>query len=140
GHTANVGQGITAEYYNGQLQLYYYDATNGILRHAWTSSGTWHFENLDGDAGSVSGYSADVGQDPSVTTYNGQLELFYYDATNGNLRHAWTVSGDWHFENLDGDPGSISGFDGDVGQDPTALVSSSGHIHLFYFYATNGNL
>ena len=100
------------------------DNTNGVLRHAWSANGTfWNFENLDGGSGSVSGYTASVGSDPTAVSYSGTLQVFYYDSSYGNLRHAWSNSIGWHFENLDGDPGSIGKDDADVGYNPAALVS-----------------
>ncbi|MEO3859493.1 hypothetical protein [Acrocarpospora sp. B8E8] len=44
-----------------------------------------------------------------------ELQLFYYDVTGGNLRHAWHDTAGWHFETLEGDPGSVSHLDRDIG-------------------------
>jgi hypothetical protein len=64
---------------------------------------------------------------------NGVFHTFYYDATRGNLRHAWADSAGWHFENLDGDPGSIARYDRNVGQTPAVTAEQpDGTIQLFY--------
>ncbi len=124
---------------NGQVQSFYYDATKGNLRHAWTDANGWHFEQLDGDAGSVSGYTGDVGKYVSARAVGNQLQVFYYDTTKGNLRHAWTDANGWHFESLDGDAGSVSHHTADVGQDILVLQGSP-NLQLFYYDATVGDL
>lgn len=124
---------------NGQVQSFYYDATKGNLRHAWTDANGWHFEQLDGDTGSVSGYAGDVGKYVSARAVGNQLQVFYYDTTKGNLRHAWTDANGWHFESLDGDAGSVSHHTADVGQDILVLQGSP-NLQLFYYDATVGDL
>ncbi|MBV8195314.1 MAG: hypothetical protein JOY80_07275 [Candidatus Dormibacteraeota bacterium] len=110
--TASVGTDNSAVIYNGQLQDFYRDTTHGTLRHAvWTGS-SWFFESLDGP--SVTGGNGrtgdSVGQYNSAVIYNGQLQDFYFDLSNGLMRHAvWTGSG-WFFESLDGP--SVSGGNG----------------------------
>ena len=118
GADGDIGQNPVVAAVGGHLQLLYYDATRGNLRHAWTDASGWHFENLDGDTGSIAGADGDIGRSPALTVVNGQIQAFYYDVTRGNLRHAWTDASGWHFENLDGDPGSIAGADGDIGRNP----------------------
>jgi len=142
GHNADVGRTPAATVYSNSLQLFYYSATSGNLRHAWSGNGTnWSFENLDGDAGSVGHHNADTGKTPAATVHSdGTMQVLYYDQTNKNLRHAWTGSGQgWQFETLDGDAGSISGYSADVGLDP-AIVSYGGQLHAFYYDETNKNL
>jgi hypothetical protein len=140
GHVGNVGQGATAVVYGSSLQLFYYDASNGDLRHAWSAPVTgWHFENLDGDIGSIAGRSANVGMWPTAHVYGSSLQLFYYDATNGELRHAWTGPAPWQFENLDGDPGSI-GHSGDNTGLMSTATDYNGVLYLFYYDATTGAL
>ena len=116
--TADVGSDIAATIYDNTLQLFYYDATYGNLRHAWYNGTSWRFEDLDGNTSSVSHDTDNVGINPSVTVAaDGSLQLFYYDKTTGDLRHAWSDATGWHFENLDGDIGSISHQTGNVGLD-----------------------
>jgi len=142
GHsTANVGQTSSAiATPDGLLQVFYNDASNGNLRHAWWSNNAWHFENLDGDPGSIARFDANLGVDPTTVVYGGVLQLFYRDISNGNLRHAWNdPTTGWHFENLDGDVGSIAGMDADTGNTPAAIVYNN-TLQLFYGDSTHGTL
>lgn len=138
---ANIGQTPVAVEYNGTLQLFYRDATNTTLRHAWTSpTQGWRFEDLEGTNGSISGYNANVGHDPTATVWNNQLHLLHYDQSAGNLRHVRTGKNTgWKFENLDGDPGSICGLNADVGKNP-AITAHGDSMHTLFYDKTNGNL
>jgi hypothetical protein len=139
----DIGQNPAVTYLApaSSIQLYYYDYSHGNLRHAWSDATGWHFENLDGDPGSVGHWNADVGRNSAVAVYNNGLQLFYYDFTNGNLRHAWTTSTGWHFENLDGDPGSVGRLNSNVGENPTIVADESiGKLGVFYYDHTYGNL
>lgn len=115
--------------YNNQLHAFYYDETNGNLRHAWTDANGWHAETLDGSATGVSGYSTHVGRYVSATVYGG-IQVFYYDLANASLRHAWYDNTSWQFETLDAV--------GDVGQ--FVSIVNYGGLHAFYHDATNGDL
>ncbi len=139
GLNASLGGDPAATVYGSNIQLFYRDATNGNLRHAWFNGTTWYFENLDGDAGSVGHLNADLGSNPTTVVFGSTLQVLYYDVTNGNLRHAWSDATGWHFENLDGDAGSISGYNASVGLTPTATVLN-GYLQLFYYDQTGGNL
>jgi hypothetical protein len=129
----------TVAVYGDSIQLYYYDKTFGNLRHAWTTSTGWHFEHLDGDANAISRKVNDTGLNPNVLVYGDSLQLYYYDRTGGNLRHAWTTSTGWHFENLDGDAGAISGYNADVGFNVTSTTFENS-IQLYYYDRTRGAL
>lgn len=133
GFDANTGQNPEAIVYGGTVQLFYYDVSNGNLRHAWSSpTESWKFENLDGDLGSVSGNNNNVGQDPTITIHDGSFQLFYYDITNGNLRHAWASAAQpWKFENLEGDLGSISGYNTNIGS-MSRTLSFNNSLYVFY--------
>lgn len=124
---------------SNSIQLYYYDSSNGNLRHAWTNSNGWNFENLDGDPGSIAGKNSDLGKWPTLVTVNNQIQLYYYDDSNGNLRHAWTTPFGWRFENLDGDPGSIGRKNGRIGLMPKVTVAN-GQLYLFYFNQDTGDI
>ena len=138
---ANVGTDTTSAVYNGNLNLFYSDISNGDLRHAWENETGWHFENLDGDAGSIAGYSASVGHNPVAVVFGETLQVFYYDETYGNLRHAWEApSVGWQFENLEGNSsGTVSSYHSNVGLMPTATVLN-GSLQVFYYELTGGNL
>lgn len=138
-YNSNLGRASFGIVFNNSLQLYYYDAQQGNLRHAWTDSRGWNFENLEGDAGSISGYNADIGMGGSATVYNNSLQLYYYDTTRGNLRHTWTSSSGWNFENLDGDQNSVSMYSSNLGQYSTSTVFND-TIQIYYQDAANGDL
>ena len=121
------------------IQLYYYDSSNGNLRHAWTDSNGWKFENLDGDPGSVAGKNSDLGKWPTLVNINNQIQLYYYDDSNGNLRHAWTTAGGWRFENLDGDPGSVGRKNGRIGLMPKVTYANN-KLYVFYYNQDTGDL
>lgn len=125
--------------YNGTVQVLYYDSQYGNLRHAWLSGSSWFFENLEGDPGSVSHFNSDIGRNPTITALSTGLQAFYRDAQYGNLRHAWTDAAGWHFENLDGDVGSVSHREAVTGFTPAA-VASGGQLQLFYYEQSGGNL
>ncbi len=114
------------------LQLFYYDASNGNLRHAWTSASQgWKFENLDGDNLSIARSTADSGIDV-VTGFNpsnGKLMLFYKQ--DGALKYAWTSTTGWHFAYLDGVNFSLNGEFSSSIADPDFLFIG-GNLQLFY--------
>ena len=144
GSSTNAMSDPTAIAYGTSLQVFYYDATNGNLRHAWinTPTDTWKFEDLDGSPNSVARLNTNVGLSPTVTIFGTSLQLYYYDATNGNLRHAWTspVRG-WQFENLDGDPGSVGRLNSNVGAGISIVADDSVQkIAVLYYDFTYGNL
>lgn len=141
GQQGDIGRGAAAVEYQGSLQVFYYDATGGNLRHAWKgSSGTWNFETLDGAGGGSGRRDADLGQNPSVAVYGTSIQVFYYDATSGNLRHAFaSLTSGWQFENLDGDAGSIGGQNANVGANSEVTVMN-GVMHVFYPNSSSGNL
>ncbi len=138
---ANIGGSLTATVFQGNIHLFYFDKTNGNLRHAWSPNGTsWSFENLDGDRGSRGGVDAEMGMNPSVTVWAGTLQVAYPDKTNGNLRHAWSPNGtSWSFENLDGDRGSVISREGTVGLF-TAIAAYGDSIQVFYYDQVFDNL
>jgi hypothetical protein len=126
------------------LQVFY-NGGSGYLRHAWDSSG-WHFENLDGDSGSVAGssYGSNVGDSVQAIVYGTTLQVLYQNLSNGDLRHVWSDSSGWHFENLDGDSSSIAGqkseYSSNVGSSLTGFVDSNGNLQLFYHSTNTGDI
>ncbi len=139
GYNSDIGRDPAAIAYAGGVQLFYHDQLRGNLRHAWTTATGWKFENLDGDFGSIARKEAVTGIEPSAVNANGHIQLFYYDASNTNLRHAWTSASGWKFENLEGDPGSISRIDGNIGRQSTTLIHDS-LMYVFYRNDTNGSV
>ena len=137
---SDVGAGIATIVYQNKLHVFYYYQTGGNLRQAWFNGSTWNFWNLDGNVGSIGNYDGDVGINPSVTVFNNELELVYYDKGQGNLRHGFTSGGNWFkFENMDGNPGSIANYNGDVGN-TSVITKMGGSLQLFYYDRGQGNL
>lgn len=139
---ADVGRHASALAYGGQLQAFYYDVSNGALRHAWWNGTRWSFETLDGSATAVaSGHVArDVGETPATSTYGIQVHAYYYDVSNGDLRHAWWDGAHWNTETLDGNRVDGSGRrSADLGTD-VAVALYAGAPHAWYYDATSKNL
>lgn len=135
----NLGQSPYVNVYGSGLQLFYYDSTHGDLRHAWSDSRGWHFEDLDGSSASISRAELNTGLYPNFTTYNGTLQLYYYNETSSALRHAWADSSGWHFEDLDGTIGSVAGYDSMVGKHPFVTIAN-GTLRVYYFDETLGTI
>jgi hypothetical protein len=152
GHTAtnnrlnaDVGRNPTALIIGGQPHIFCYNATDGNLRHAWWNNGTgsWSYETFDGHTNTSDRVDADAGRDVTLTIYNSQPHLFYYDATNGNLRHSWWAGSAWGFENLDGHTNTSYRVNADAGRYPSPVVGGYGtaaSLHIYYYDATGGNL
>ena len=124
----------------GLLRLFYYNSTNGSIRHAWSNATGWHFETLDG-AGNISiGKSTDnVGLNATAIQYDNSLQLFYNDTTNNTLLHAWSNATGWHFETLDGSTSSDSKYSGNVGINVSATINN-GSLQVLYFNMNDGTL
>lgn len=143
GQSGDIGRGTAVATYNGSQQAFYYDATGGNLRHAWrVSGGSWSFETLDGAGGSSGRMDGNVGLNPTVAVYGDSIQVFYYDAGNGNLRHAFASStSGWQFETLDGDSGAVSHQSGNVGASSKAVsYASNGNLYVFYPNTDTGSL
>lgn len=135
----NLGRSPAEYVYNGQLNVFYYDLTDGDLRHAWLVGKRWGYETLDGNSTVGGRLNDDLGRSPVADSFNGQLHVFYYDYSDGDLRHAWLDSGGWHFETLDGNSTLGGRINGDVGQTPTTVIYN-GTLHVYYYDFTHGDL
>ncbi|MBN2083117.1 PKD domain-containing protein [bacterium] len=118
---------------SGNLGISYYEHNNGDLWYAHTYS-------LDGISGSwnryfVDGSGNDVGQWTSLIFAGGYPGISYYDATNGDLKYASSLSpigtSAWTPTTIDSA--------GDVGQYTSAAVIA-GQPAISYYDATNGDL
>jgi hypothetical protein len=139
---ADVGRHTSALIYGGLPHVFYYDASNGDLRHAWWDGAHWRFEITDGSANAVAARHVvrDVGETPAVSTYGIQVHVYFHDVTNGDLRHAWWDGARWNSETLDGNTVDGSGRrNADLGQDATVTLYA-GTPHVWYYDATGGNL
>jgi hypothetical protein len=126
--------------YNNQLYVAYHDFTDGTLRLASQSGGVWSVQTLDGAAGAGGRTADNVAWDINIAVQGNGINIFYSDATNGDLRHAWSGDGtNWFFEILDGQPAAVSHYDGNTGQGVTGMFIN-GDLHLLYYDGNGGNL
>lgn len=109
------------------------------LRHAYYNGLFWAFETLDGEGGPHGRTNANVGAFNAVVLYGGRPHVFYQDATNRNLRHAYFTGTAWGFETLDGAGGPNGRIVADTGL-TNAAVSNWGRPEVFYYDRTGGNL
>src|ERR1700730_7183592 len=128
----SAAQGSTAVVFNNGAHAFFYDPNAKSLGHMWWNGSTWATEILDGGVGGPNGRTtADVGRSPKALVSGGQLHVFYYDATFGDLRHAWYGLGTWSFESLDGFTGPHGRTNGDVGLE-AAAIDFGGTPQVFY--------
>jgi hypothetical protein len=144
GRSANEVSGAVATVeFNGLPHAFYHDESTGRLRHAWWTGRRWAFEDLDGNGvpGGAGRVPHDVGEHVTATVWNREPHVFYRDATNERLRHAWWNGSRWLFENLDGPgvPGGAGRTANGVADDNTVRVYA-GLPHVFYRDTTAGRL
>ncbi len=135
----NVGWYSTVLIYNGQPHVWYYDDTGGNLRHGWWNGTAWQFETLDGVLGPNGRIGGIVGMDNAAIIYGGLPHVWYYDLTNGYLRHSWWNGTAWQFETLDGNGGTNGRINGIVGSF-NAVLLYGGKPHVWYYDFFGGNL
>ncbi len=143
---ADVGESASVidELFDFYWRVFYYDATNGDLRYGFYDilAATWEFGTVDGAGGGGGRIDGDVGSDLSATGHSSGPAVFYYDATNGNLRSAtWNGSG-FVLTTLDGAGGGAGRISSDVGSAPDAVYSefSDEPLRVFYYDAKNRDL
>lgn len=133
GATPNaVGANSSAQFINGQLDVFYDDTTGNNIRHAWYRNG-WRFETIDGEGGGPGARTPNVVRDASLMAYNGAPHIYYYDATANRLRHAFWTGTTWQYELLD----NAGGWD--TGNEPVAALVD-GMPYVYAFDATNNTL
>src|SRR3989304_5002137 len=101
---------------------------SGMLLSPTTASaatGMWVTETVDGPG--IVGWDSSVAVDSK-----GWVHISYYDASNGDLRHAVNAYGTWVIETVDSA--------GDVGWYSSMAFDSAGKPHIGYFDVTNGDL
>lgn len=125
----------------GQLHVFYFDGTNGDLRHGWWSPGQpWRFETLDGAGGSGGRTTSLVGAQIAAANVGGFLNVFYLDSTEQRLRRGRWTGSTWLFERFDGWGGFDGRVDAEVGWHLSAIDAGSYSTHVFYYDRTNGDL
>jgi hypothetical protein len=95
-------------------------------------------EALDGTAGSKTGQTHDVGMYTSGIMNGKSQQVYYYDRTNGSLRHMWYRDGRWKMEVLDGTSGSKTGRTEDTGLYALGLIE--GGQSVYYYNLSHGSL
>jgi len=93
---------------------------------------------LDGRGGASGRTTHAIGRDTANAVSEGDLFVFSYDATSGDLRMG-RRSDRWRFRTLDGAGGTNGRVSADVGSD-VAAAPYGGSLHVFYYDATGGNL
>lgn len=128
----HFGGGNTLLKFGTQLHGFYRDTTNSSLAHSWYDGTRWNAETLDGTGSTTAGHTGnDVGANVASIVYNGQLQLFYGDATTGKLRHAWWDGTRWNFESFDTK---------NAGSGTIAVRQYGTQLHLFYANDTDHRL
>jgi hypothetical protein len=103
GRTADsVGTDVSATSQGHRVHVFYRDETAHTLRHAWRSATGWHFETLDGSSDIGGRTTHDVGLESVALVYNKRLNVFYADATAGDVRRAVFDGTTWRFSVVDG--------------------------------------
>lgn len=137
----NVGKYVSAVYNSSKKAIYvfYYDQTDGSLRHAYFKHGKWKAMTLDGTTASETGRSDDNGLWTSAAMKGDSQQVYYYNATIGSLRHMWYGNGRWNIETLDGTYNSKAKHDVDTGKYVSAIIDGSDQ-YIFYYDSSNGTL
>lgn len=106
----------------GKAHISCYDWTNGDLKYATNSSGTWTTPTTVDSSGNVGEYTA-IALDSSGKAY-----ISYYDRTNNYLKYATKSSGTWTTETADSS-GNVAGY-------TSIALDSSGNPYISYFDST----
>lgn len=136
---------------NGQPGISYYDSQNLCLRMASLTSQGWSIETIDGglngaeyeqaiDRADRTSKTPALSQDvPNVGHYSslhidrrGIARVSYLDITNGDLKFAARVNGQWALETVDAV--------GEVGEYSSLQVSPMGRAFISYYDLQNGDL
>jgi hypothetical protein len=135
GSSTNLGEFSDLAIVDGEPAIAYYDGTNGELRYAARSGGTWTDVLVDADG---DGTSTDVGLWVSLAVLDsGEPAVAYYDRINRELRYAERSGGSWTDVLVDADG---EGTSTEVGLDPSLIVLSSGNPAISYRDVTAGEL
>src|SRR4051794_37948491 len=132
-----IGEQAITAVYQSQLNGFYYDYTAGDLRRVVLNGASCPpISVIDGAGGGGGRIAANVGQEPAATTFGGNLHVFYYDRTHGNLRHAWFDGSTWHFEVVDGASTTGGRQNAKVGMWPSTAVLNN-KLYVTYVNETS---
>lgn len=122
GTSTQVGQWVSlALLDSGEPAVSYFDSTNGELRYAERSGGSWTDVLVDGDG---DGTSTRVGEYSSlVVLSDGNPAIAYFDRTAEELRYAERASGTWSDVLVDADG---EGTSTNVGRYPSLIELPTG--------------
>ena len=134
--THDVGADVSAVAHDGVVHVFYVDATEEDLRHAWRAPGaTWRFGTVDGHAGDAGRTLADVGALSTAVVYRGQLQVFYVDETEADIRRAVFDGSSWRVATIDGHTTLNDRTTEPLGDGLAAAVWGS-RLHVLYTGAT----
>lgn len=121
---AYVGSYASAAVVGGAVAAAYYDFTNGNLKYASRSGGTWSYETVES--------TGNVGLYTSLYEVNSQPAISYYDATNKQLKYARYNGATWDIAVVD----TVSA---EVGQ-YTSLKAIGNNPCIAYYDVTQSSL
>jgi hypothetical protein len=109
------------------------------LRHAAGMFGYFEHATLDGHSSTGGRTTDSVGSYAAAGILDGVVNVFYYDETGGNLRHAWAGTGwptsqTWSFEVADGDYNNAYGRRlSNLGTYPYVAVTPAGPSYIVLY-------
>ena len=122
--SADVGQysSIVADS-NSELHIAYHDATNGHLKYASNTGGSWNYYPLDNAAGQYIGRFTSIDVDS-----NDKVHISYGNLNSWDLKYATNVAGSWSRSTIDN-----GGSDGYAGMYSSLEIDSNDVIHVSYW-------
>ncbi|MEZ5171426.1 MAG: hypothetical protein R3A49_11865 [Acidimicrobiia bacterium] len=131
--SADVGDVTNATaVYDWVPHVFYWDRTDGYLRHGYWDGANWQRETIDGNGAGNGRVPWDAGQFPSVVMYNGRPHVFYQDTHFSDLRHGYYADGAWFFETLDGHRNGPNGQTSSSVGDYSSATLVGGKPNVFY--------
>ena len=113
----------------GSKHISYYDATNGDLKYATDTTGSWVNSTIDSNG--------NVGQYSSITVdSNDVIHISYYDESNGDLMYITDRSGSWVNTTIDS-TGALGIGDSVVGLYTSIAIDSNAKVHISYLHSNS---
>jgi hypothetical protein len=106
----------------GHLHIAFYDQTNGDLKYANNTAGTWVTQTVESTGDTGLGCSIAIDQ-------QGCAHISYFNSSSFNLNYATNVGGSWSIVTVDGS--------GHVGPATSIALDSQGHVHISYWANTD---